>query len=192
MNPPRSLIREKTSLWLEFKRVKSEHGRPHPLTVYAWNQFARINSEIKYFAINSQIQYEKKIADQIGSKPKLFHSYLDHRRVGRPGIGPISANDGTLSDDPYVMSETFAEAFSSVYSLDTPNNPAPNQICFNQMEALQVTPDEVFEILSSLDCNTSMGSDGVHPRLLNRLAGSLCIPLSLIYTSSLRESLLPR
>ena len=42
-------------------------------------------------------------------------------------------------------------------------------------------------MLLNLDDNSSMGTDGVHPRLLKSLAIDLCVPLSLILNSKLGQ-----
>ena len=92
LNPPRSLIRAKTRAWSEYKETRGINGRSHPYTVQAWNDFNRSNVDIKRFAVNSQMGYEKKVASQINTKPKLFHSYIRHRKVGKPSVGPLKLN----------------------------------------------------------------------------------------------------
>ena len=192
INPPRSLIHDKNVAWVRFKEIRGSYGRTHQNTLDAWNKFHDVNTTIKHFAVNSQIEYEKSISCQIGPNPKLFHSYIKHRRVGKPSVGPIILSNGILTDDPKQMAEGFAASFASVFVDVTPSNPVANQSCLNYTADINVTPDQVFEILSGLDGNSSMGSDGVHPRLLKRLAGDLSLPLSLIFNRSLQEGVLPK
>ena len=81
-NPPRALTREKSVRWGTYKDCRRQLGRRHPDTLTAWRNFTDANSRIKQFTANSQAQYEKTIAEQIKTNPKLFHSYLRHKRVG--------------------------------------------------------------------------------------------------------------
>ena len=111
--------------------------------------------------------------------------------MGKPSIGPIKLPDNSLSDDPQMMAECFVDSFSSVFVPDTPRNPAANQRCVTVIDDLVVTPDIVHDIIANIDVNSSMGGDGIHPRLLNRLAVDLCLPISIMFNSSLQEGILP-
>ena len=188
---PRALIRDKTEAWENYKRVRTVAGRSHPLTLEAWNSFASCNKEIKIFSINSQVSYERSLAAQIHSKPKLLHSYLNHRKVGKPRVGPVRLETGVITDDPVLMAESFAASFASVFSTEVPTNPAPHQTCTSFMQDLLITPDMVTSVLSQLDENSSMGPDNVHPRFLSRVASELGVPLSIIFNECLREGSLP-
>ena len=76
--------------------------------------------EIKMYGINSQKGYEKSLASQISINPKLFHSYLKYRKVGRPNIDPLRLPSDELTDDPYFMGEHFVNSFSSVFVSNVP------------------------------------------------------------------------
>ena len=52
----------------------------------------------------------------------------------------------------------------------------------NTPPAIQV--ETVRELLLHLDCPSSMGPDGLHPRVLRELAGVIAEPLSAIYQRS--------
>ena len=191
LNPPRSAIRSRAQIFSEFKERRFQMGRRHPSTLEAWQRFTTANNNIKNFAIDSQKNYEANIAMQLKTDPKLFHSYLRHRRVDRPTIGPLKTSDGDITDNPLEMAEQFAQSFKSVFSTGTLNNPAPHQTSTAFLPEVTITPSEVEQELLSLDVNSCMGADGIHPRLLSRCAASLCRPLSMIFSASLREGLLP-
>ena len=48
--------------------MRSTNGRTHPSTLLAWQAFEDANIDIKMFAINSQIDYERKVATQLNTK----------------------------------------------------------------------------------------------------------------------------
>ena len=141
--------------------------------------------------MHSQISYEKKIADQLNSNPKLFHSYLRNRRVGRPKIGPLKLESGETTDNPLDMAKCFASFFASVFVTDDPQNPAEHQITNLNLPAFLATPEEVARQINSLDKNSSMGPDGIHPRLLRECVQQLSKPLSVIFNNSLISGVLP-
>ena len=65
----------------------------------------------------------------INSNPKLFHSYIKHRRVGISfRIGPIKTDDGFLSDNPIVMANCFAYSFASVFNTPDPSLSANSDV----------------------------------------------------------------
>ena len=191
LNPPRSMTRRRKLLFTVFKETRSSQGRRHPLTHAAWVNFTEANNQLKQFSMNSQQQYEIKIAEQIKTSPKLFHSYLRHRRVGRPSTGPLKTDDGNITDDPTLMAKQFAQSFLGVFTSTPPPNPAAHQTAGGTLPAIHVTPEHVEREIKTLDANTSMGADEVHPRFLSRCASVISIPLSLIYNCSLQEGRLP-
>ena len=123
--------------------------------------------------------------------PKLFHAYIRHKKVGRTSVGPLSLASGELSDSPHDMSESFSQAFSSVYTSQNPPNPAPFQQFPGTLADITVSVEQVEAVLSDLDPFTAVGPDGLHPRLLKSCAPILAYPLSIIYRKSLSESRLP-
>ena len=90
------------------------------------------------------------------------------------------------------MAECFADSFSSVYVSDLPINSFSRQIFHSTIEDLVISVERVECVLMSLDANSSMGDDGMHPRLLKALAHDLSYPLTLLYNNSLRSGELPR
>lgn len=191
LNPPRQLRREKSYLFDRYKAVRSSLGRRHQTTLDAWREFSDANMAIKNFARKSQEEYERKVASQLKTNPKRFHAYLRHRRVGRPTVGPLKVDDGTITDDPLAMSEHFARSFAGVFESDLPPRPAANQTANTILEEIVVSAADVEREIKTLDMNTSMGADGIHPRLLVMCGSCVSYPLSLIYNSSLREGVLP-
>ena len=190
-NPPRSLRRERSEAWAAYKSSRSLHGRVHLTTVNAWDAFVSINARFRNFAICAQKNYERTVAAQLQTNPKLFHAYIRHRRVGRPSVGPLRLPDGRLTDAPADMVDCFVTSFATVFSVDEPNAPAPHQTCGEHIGEFAVTPAMVEGVLQSLDCGSSMGGDGMHPRLLKCLASELSLPLSVMFNKSLSTGCLP-
>ena len=195
-NPPRHLTREKSNLWFHYKSVRQSLGRRHPDSLLAWSRFSESNRIINNYCISCQKEYECLLGNQINRNPKLFHSYIKHRRVSRPSIGPIKTDDGFLSDDPTVMANCFAYSFASVFTTADPslsvNSDVLHQVSNSQIETLDIDVSIVENILKSLDPNSSPGDDGIHPRMLNSLSSQLSIPLSIIFLNSVQSGVLPQ
>ena len=192
INPPRRMKRAKQEAWRRFKQARSQNSRDSQDTLLCWNQFQECNQEIRNFAVTSQKNYETKLADQIKTHPKLFHAYINHRKKGRTSIGPLKLPNGRIIDDPKTMAKQFVSSFSRVFEVATPRFPAPNQTCPGILEGFQISPDEVYNILSAIDSDTSVGMDGMHPRLLKNLAADLALPLAIIFNASLSQEELPQ
>ena len=157
----------------------------------AWQQYKVVNEKILNFAIRSRMEYECKLGNQINSQPKLFHSYIKHRKVSRPSIGPIKLPNGEISDDPALMANCFIQSFASVFQTDVSTEPFSHQICDNRVDQLQITPAIIENIIVSINLNSAMGDDCIHPRLLEALKHVLSVPLCIIFKSSLQSGSLP-
>ena len=82
-------------------------------------------------------------------------------------------SDGTLTNDSKQIAEDCDTSFTSVLVDVTLASIVANQSCLHCTEDINVTPNQIFEILSGLDGNSSMGVDGVHSKLSMRLAVDL-------------------
>ena len=82
-------------------------------------------------------------------------------------------------------SEIFVSSFASVFSSSNAV-PLPHQECRARLQEVDVSLEEISVLLSRLDVSSSMGPDGVHPRLL-KSCPAIAQPLYLIFNNSLRS-----
>ena len=123
---------------------------------------------------------------------KLFHSYIRNKKVGRPSVGPLKLNDGTVVDSNIEMAELFAESFASVYRSEDLRDQAPHQTFDGSLTDIEFSREETQKLLEKLDVSSSVGPDLIHPRLLKSCAQILSYPLYLIFMASFYTSLIPR
>ena len=98
-----------------------------------------------------------------------------------------------MTDDPRAMANTFANRFSSVFNNCLNFDGAyPHQECEEHIDQLVITTKDVESFLADLDPNSSMGEDGLHPRLLRALSSSLAIPFCILFNNSLNCGVLPK
>ena len=188
--PPTSLKRRRKRAWGNYKDVRESCGRRSIEAAEALESYLIINREYRNFHINHQIQEEFSLTTRFSDSSKFFHAYLRNKKVGQPSVGPLRLDDGSLSMDPIIMGERFADGFSSVYSTAPLDNPANHQTYDGFLDSVHISLQSISNRLSSLDVETSMGPDGLHPRLL-KSCNSLAYPLYLICQKSLQCGNLP-
>ena len=81
--PPRALVRQRYSLWSEFKTLRQQRGRHHPETLDRWEQFREVNVRYRNYTKFKQSEFEMKAVNLLKEAPKVFHSYIRERGVTR-------------------------------------------------------------------------------------------------------------
>ena len=90
-----------------------------------------------------------------------------------------------------MHTDLVAESFSSVYLTRRLDSPFPHQSFSGYLTSVNITYELVVKHISSLDAQSSMGPDGLHPQLL-KSCPSLTYPLLVIFQESLRLGMLPK
>ena len=190
LKPPTRLIKQRATAWQTYKRVRREEGRNSDAAHESLNVFHEVNAVYRNYSLVSRRNYELELIGRPDNR-KLFHSYIRHKKVGRPAVGPLRLSNGRRVDEPGEMCEVFAASFAGVFVGGVPANPAPFQSYGGHMEDIVLTRDSVTAALQALDPSSSPGLDGFHPHLLKACAAALAIPLRLIFVKSLRTGLVP-
>ena len=191
LRPPTSLVHRRQEAWQNYKSIRQRFSRRSSEVVAAYEIFAAANRQYRRFAISTQAEYERELIVRSKDNPKLLHSYIRKKKVGRPSIGPLKLPSGSLSDSPTEMAETFATSFAAIYTHGTPANPASYQQFDGSIRSITVTVHDVYTALSDLDPNSAMGPDGIHPAFLKSCASEVAYPLQKIFTRSLLEGCVP-
>ena len=190
--PPTGLINRRHSAWSRYKAARAQLGRHSVEACSSYANFAGINQQCRTYAVRAQAKYEEDLILRSQEQPKLFHSYIRKKKVGRPSVGPLKLSSGKLSDDPAHMSEVFAESFASVYTRSVPANPHQHQKSNGTaLSTCTITKENVLRVLLDVDGSSAMGPDEVHPLLLKNCAQQLAYPLSVIFNRSFQEGTLP-
>ena len=71
------------------------------------------------------------------------------------------------------------------------NDPLEDKQTLRQIP-LEFSIDEVRKLLQNLKTGKSPGPDGFHPKFINELADELCLPLYLIFKSSISCAKIPK
>ena len=160
VNPPTSLLTQRKAAWDKYKATRSRLGRTSTPARDALDNFFVINCNVKNFAIASQSRYELQMLEDFKRNPKQLHAYIRHKKVGCPTAGPLELGDGRLTDNALLMAETLATAFESVYvDSDQASQAAEHQSAASRMPPLDLTFEDVFHTLQSLDHSSAAGID---------------------------------
>ena len=189
-NVPRATRNLRSRAWQEYKDARRRFGRRSPQALHKLNQVNTINAELRSSTLVAQSNYEEHLAAQRKDKPKLFHSYIRHKKKARPRVGPLSIH-GNLSDDPSAMADQFVNAFSSVFSVEEVLDPSPHQYSQGSIEEINLDIQDVRNRLKQLKSDSAMGPDNLHPLLLKECADELALPFYLLFSKSLHIGKLP-
>ncbi|KAK3880392.1 hypothetical protein Pcinc_015075, partial [Petrolisthes cinctipes] len=111
---PKNLTKLRTNIWKEYKELRRQHGRQSHQALQCLFNLNNLNARLKQTTMALQANYEGDLLKDKKTKPKLFHSYIRNKKVGRTGVGRLKIH-GTLTDSPELISESFVEAFSGVF-----------------------------------------------------------------------------
>ena len=191
-NPPRGLIRHRQEAWARYKRARVQCGRKSVAALEAFSAFASVNKCVHNFEARSQATYENSLIDRFRENPKLLHSYVRSKKSFPTSVGPLKLPSGELCSDPQAMSKHLASSFASVFSKEVPNSQEPHQTFDGHIAPFNLTVEMVQEQLKSLDTNSAMGPDGIHPMVLKECSNSLMYPLFTIFSKSLGDGVVPK
>ena len=191
LRPPRALMRERTSLWNQFKALRSDLGRHHSSTLDMYDRFQSANYRLRNFSRLKQRDHERNLLAELHTMPKLFHSYIRRKKKGRAPIGPLRSSSNEVITCPSAISEALADKFGENSSIDDFSQVSNHQIFEGVLGCPIITYEQVRLLLCNLDSSSSAGPDNVHPQLLKSCAASLAYPLQLIFSLVITQGTFP-
>ena len=104
-------------------------------------------------------------------------------------IPDLIDNKGKTATTDHDKAEMLVNFFTNVFTKEnTENVPTfKNKSYHNILSNIEIKTEEVRKKLSNLNPCKSAGPDGIHSRILKELSDELALPLSIIYSKSLKE-----
>ena len=179
-----NLIRIKKRRHIKFLNTKSQTDK---------DAYKNIRNEVTAATRRDRQCFERNISKQIRNNNKLFWRYINSQRQSKTSIPDLKRPDGSLATTDIEKAEILNNQFSSVFTReDTTNIPEFDPLPYSSpLNNIQISPTEVKKKLAKLRTDKSCGPDGVHPLILNKLADTMCIPLSIIYRTSIFTGQVP-
>ena len=116
-----------------------------------------------------------------------------HTRGESIVVGKGVKENGSLTKNDNEKAEVLNSFFKSVFTVeDTSQLPEPQGMKVDQvLSTVEITPLIVKNKLLKLNKSKSTGPDLIHPWVLSETAGSICIPLAMIFTKSMEQGIVP-
>jgi len=143
----------------------------------------------------AKVHLELNLASDVKNNKKDFFKYISSKRKTRDNVGLLLNEVGVLVMEDAEKAELLNAAFASLFSAKA--GPQESQALEARKEAWRnedlslVKEDCVRDHLSNLDTHKSMGPDGMHSRVLRKLAGVIAETLSIIFERSWRTGEVP-
>ena len=102
---------------------------------------------------------------------------------------------GTLTQSDREAAEVINQHFFKTFTKeDTTNIPhvTPKNLTTETPTTVEITEELVKKCLLQLKTDKSPGTDAISPRILKEMSEQLCVPLNIIFQSSIDTSTLPR
>ncbi len=136
--------------------------------------------------------FEKEVARKSKDNPKSFWKYVNTKLKYKDNVADLNTEGVVASSD-----QQKAKALSDFYKQVSTNEDTSNvphfepRKCDSVLENVEITIDDVKELLQDLIVNKSQGPDLLHPRLLFEARNEISKPLFLIFRMSLNTGILP-
>ncbi|KAL0860199.1 hypothetical protein ABMA27_010506 [Loxostege sticticalis] len=155
--------------------------------------------------------YMNRIENSIPTNPKSFWTYVGSKGKSQsiPSVmtyGDIKATNGDeicSSFANYFQSQFLSPQTAPAVAVDgrdtnststssgTPLSGDTSSASQCNIGTVKISEQQVLKMLKSLDINKSAGPDNIPPILITKCAGSLSLPLTLLFQKSIDESCVP-
>ena len=120
-----------------------------------------------------------------------FYKYVNLRRIHREGVAPLANKYGKLATSNNEKAEILNSQFSSVFTTDDGRVPFLTQRTDVQLSSVDISPERVRKFMCKLPAKFSRSPDGIPTAVLKILSYELCIPLHIIFKTSLDSTTCP-
>ena len=166
--------------WKRYLSTRTKHDR---------DSYTSIKNKLRNLTRHLRSSFEMKMAGHVKLKPKLFWKYAKSRLKSRQSIPSLTKPDGSKATSAKDKAQALNDFFTSVFTDENLHNvpSMPTTQIIEALSTIEITPYIVKSKLDSLNPNKSPGQDGWHPHFLKELSDAICIPLSILFTKSLKE-----
>ena len=132
-------------------------------------QYNRVRNQVRRLTRNITKEYERGLAKNAKENPKAIWRYINSKSKTKENIGNLlkdpTRRNSEVAESDKEKAEVLAEYFSSVFTKE-PEGPIPTlegwESPKHKMEKVNVTQDEVKELLQRLKTDKAQGPDEMH------------------------------
>jgi hypothetical protein len=128
------------------------------------------------------------VSDQILG---AFFRYANKKFSFKSAVDPLQDENGLVTDDPERKVNLLQRAFVTCYTSDNGSLPSYVKKVSSQFSRVYFSPSLVRRAIKHLKTKTKGGRDGIPPIFFINCCDELSYPLSLLFTYSFDNSILP-
>ena len=177
--------RRKHSAWIRYQNTKQGED---------FREYQKMRNEASHEARQARRSFEMNLAAESKVNNKAFWKYVNSRRKTTSNVADLEKSDGifatTDQDKADTLNSQYVKTFTEEDLSNLPTFKTKN-VTTEPLEDIRFSEGMVLKKLKALRVDKSPGPDGLHPRVLKELAEQLALPLSLVFTKSVKEGYLP-
>lgn len=167
----------------EFKRLRSRK------TCIRRDKYREERNKATELVLKAKRDYEKTLIKDIKKNKNKFWSYIRSKTKIKENILRVVNETGTLTENDTETASQVNKSFVSVFTKEDPNIPTP-PTDYNYhgsiLDDIDITEENLHNVLAKLNLSKAVGPDGITPHLLIiNCSGSLAKPLTMIFRKSL-------
>jgi len=162
-----------------------------------WAKFRCLRNKVTSEVRKAKKEHNTKLDDQLTNtnNSKIWWRLVKHylkNKGGQNTFPSVNYND-VITDDPESTANAFNNYFTSQSKVDDPDKELPDIPSYTNhvLENIELTVNEVQDVLLSLDTSKATGPDGIGNKVLKLTASSISLPLTKLFNMSLKSSIFP-
>ena len=155
-------------------------------------QYENLLKEVTKIIRKSKRLKEISVAKDRCSNPKKFYGYYKYNNKSKQSIGPLKDSQGNFTSSDNEIVDLLNAHFSSVFQEDNGRN---NEITIKEnnkfFNNIDISREEIKQLILKSDSNKSMGPDNIHIRVLKEGIDNFSEALAMLYSKSIVSGEIP-
>lgn len=157
-----------------------------------WSSYRRLRNSLRSMVNRKYNNYINDTFNAVSSNPKRFWGLVQSKRKSKLMPSCITSDDSTVSS-PSLKAQLFNQFFHSNFTATdaSPDLPELESLTNDRITDVVLTIPEVRLLLSTLNCNKSIGPDNLSGHILKECAAELSPSLTKLFNLSLSTGIVP-